>query len=227
MGRGGAQPPGDIVSFDMWTALESAIQGDGQKRNVNRATVRRVAQFARPHRTTIVTFLVLATVLAALGVLSPVLAGRAVDAIVDGDDRSRVVGLAIAIAVVAFAEAGVGLLERIQSSRLGEDIILDLRRQVFAHVQRMPIAFFTRTHTGALVSRLNTDVIGAQRAFTTGLAGVVTNVIALVLTLAVMVGSWEITLLSLVLLRLFVIPARRVGGRSACCSARARSTTPG
>ena len=94
-----------------------------------------------------------------------------------------------AIALVAIADAGVGLLERLESSRLGEGLILDLRRQVFEHVQRMPIAFFTRTHTGALVSRLNNDVIGAQRAFTSALSGVVTNVIALVLTVAVMAAS--------------------------------------
>jgi ABC-type multidrug transport system fused ATPase/permease subunit len=108
----------------------------------------------------------------------------------------------------------VGLFERLQSARLGEGIILDLRSQVFVHVQSMPLAFFTRTRTGALVSRLNNDVIGAQRAFTSALAGVVTNVIALVLTLGVMLSlSWQITLLALVLLPLFVVPARRVGAR--------------
>jgi len=111
-------------------------------------------------------------------------------------------------------DAVVGLAERLQSSRLGEGLIVDLRKQVFGHVQRMPIAFFMRTHTGALVSRLNNDVIGAQRAFTSALSGVVTNVIALVLTLAVMFElSWEITLLSVVLLPVFVIPARRVGSK--------------
>ena len=196
----------------MWMALESAMQDSGDRAAVRRATLRRVALFARPHRRTIVTYLVLATALAGLGVLSPVLAGMAVDAIVESDERRRVVTLALLIAGVAVAEGGMGLLERLQSSRLGEDLILDLRRQVFAHVQRMPVAFFTRTHTGALISRLNNDVIGAQRAFTTGLAGVVTNVIAVVLTLGVMIGlSWQITLLSLLLLPLFVIPARRVG----------------
>ncbi|HEU5083886.1 MAG TPA: ABC transporter ATP-binding protein [Acidimicrobiales bacterium] len=198
--------------MNMWMALESAMQDSGDRAAVRRATLRRVAQFARPHRGVIAGYLVLATTLAGLGVLSPVLAGWVVDAIVGGDDRGRVVVLALVIAGVAVAEAGIGLLERLQSSRLGEDLILDLRRQVFAHVQRMPVAFFMRTHTGALVSRLNNDVIGAQRAFTTGLAGVVTNVIAVVLTLAVMIGlSWQITLLSLLLLPLFVIPARRVG----------------
>ena len=133
----------------MWMALESAMQDSGDGAAVRRATLKRVAVFARPHRSTIVGYLVLATTLASLGVLSPVLAGRAVDGIVEGDDRGRVVTLAILIALVAVAEAAIGLLERLQSSRLGEDLILDLRRQVFAHVQRMPLAFFTRTHTRA------------------------------------------------------------------------------
>ncbi|HEY8057175.1 MAG TPA: ABC transporter ATP-binding protein, partial [Acidimicrobiales bacterium] len=114
----------------------------------------------------------------------------------------------------AVAGSGVGLLGRLESSRLGEGLILDLRQKVFEHVQRMPIAFFTRTHTGALVSRLNNDVIGAQRAFTSALSGVVTNVIALGLTVVVMARlSWLITLLAMVLLPVFVIPARRVGAR--------------
>jgi ABC-type multidrug transport system fused ATPase/permease subunit len=200
---------------NMWMALESAMQQDGNPpRSVSRATTRRVAAFARPQARTIVTFLALATISAVLGVASPVLAGRAVDAIVDHRSTSSVVWLATAIAMVAVVDAGVGLLERLQSSRLGEGLILDLRRRVFEHVQRMPIAFFTRTHTGALVSRLNNDVIGAQRAFTSALSGVVTNVIALVLTVAVMATlSWQITLLALVLLPIFVFPARRVGAR--------------
>ena len=109
-----------------------------------------------------------------------------------------------------------GIAERWQSARIGEGLILDLRRAVFGHVQRMPVAFFTRTRTGALVSRLNNDVIGAQRAFTWTLSGVVSNVIALVLALAVMLRlSWQITLLALVLLPMFVIPARRMGVRLA------------
>ena len=204
-----------MSDFSAWSALQSAMQDDGEHPPVvKRGTWRRVGEFARPHRRTMVTFLVLATVSAALGVLAPILAGRAVDAIVEGDGVSTVVGIAVVIAVVAFLDTGVGLLERLQSSRLGEGLILDLRRKVFDHVQRMPIAFFTRTRTGALVSRLNNDVIGAQRAFTSALSGVVTNVIALVLTLAVMIGlSWQITVLAMLLLPTFVIPARRVGAR--------------
>ena len=200
-----------MSEINTWMALHSAMQDGGSRAKVRRATLRRVASFARPHGTTIVTFLLLATVAAGLGVLSPVLAGQAVDAIVE---RRDVVGLAVLLALVALAESVVGLVERVQSSRLGEDLILDLRRRVYGHVQRMPIAFFTRTHTGALVSRLNNDVIGAQRAFTSALGGVVTNVIALLLTLTVMVRlSWQVTLLALLLLPIFIVPARRVGRR--------------
>ena len=124
--------------------------------------------------------------------------------------------LAGLIAVIAVAEAGVGLVSRWLSARIGEGLILDLRQAVFDHVQKMPIAFFTRTRTGALVSRLNNDVIGAQRAFSDTLSGVVGNLVALALTLAVMLRiSWEITVLALVLLPIFVLPARRMGRRLA------------
>ncbi|MGI9051776.1 MAG: ABC transporter ATP-binding protein [Ilumatobacteraceae bacterium] len=204
-----------MSDFSAWSALQSAMrQQDAPRGGVDRRTWRRVAHFAGPHRRTIVAFLVLATLSAGLGVLAPVLAGRAVDAIVKGDTIGTVVALAVALALVAVVDAGVGLLERVQSSRLGEGLILDLRRRVFEHVQRMPIAFFTRTRTGALVSRLNNDVIGAQRAFTSALSGVVVNVITLVLTLVVMIGlSWQVTLLALVLVPTFILPARRVGAR--------------
>src|SRR5829696_5678463 len=180
-----------MTYFSAWAALRSAMQDDAGRRSVSRETLRRVAVFARPHLNTIVTFLILATIAAVLGVGAPLLAGQAVNAIVEEQSTSLVVTLAILIALVALAAAVVGLVERLQSSRLGEDLILDLRRAVFEHVQRMPVAFFTRTHTGALVSRLNNDVIGAQRAFTSALSGVVTNAIALVLTVAVMLSlSW-------------------------------------
>jgi len=204
-----------MSEISTWMALESAMQqAQTDRRSVSRATVRRVGEFARPHRRTIVVFLVLATISALLGVAAPLLAGRAVNAIVEHHATRTVVLLAVLIAVVTLIDAGVGLLERLKSSQLGEGLILDLRRRVFEHVQRMPIAFFTRTHTGALVSRLNNDVIGAQRAFTSALSGVVTNVIALVLTLGVMLTlSWQVTVLALVLLPMFLIPARRIGAR--------------
>src|SRR5918993_4846740 len=124
--------------------------------------------------------------------------------------------LAVVIALIAVLDAVVGVASRWQSSKVGEGLILDLRRAVFDHVQRMPIAFFTRTRTGALVSRLNNDVIGAQRAFSDTLSGVVSNLVTLTLTLVVMLSlSWQITLLALVLLPVFVWPARRMGHRLA------------
>ena len=204
------------MNFSHWMALESAMQSAQPRRTLSRATLRRILQFARPHRRALVAFIVLSVIGAVLTVLTPVLAGRVVDEITTGRDSGRVVTIALVIALVALLDGAFGLAERWQSARIGEGIILDLRRAVFGHVQRMPVAFFTRTRTGALVSRLNNDVIGAQRAFTWTLSGVVSNVIALLLTLAVMLRlSWSITLLALVLLPVFVIPARRFGARLA------------
>ncbi|MDQ6726366.1 MAG: ABC transporter transmembrane domain-containing protein, partial [Actinomycetota bacterium] len=202
------------MDVNVWMALQSAMEGGAPRRKVTRATLRRVVAFARPHRRALAWFLALSTVGAVLGVATPVLAGRAVDDIVSRRPVGSVVALAALIAALAVLDAGMGLYERLQSSRIGEGLILDLRRAVFDHVQSMPVAFFTRTRTGALVSRLNNDVIGAQRAFTSALSGVLTNVIGLALTLVVMFSlSWEITLLALVILPVFVIPARRVGAR--------------
>jgi ATP-binding cassette, subfamily B, bacterial len=204
------------MGFSHWMALESAMQGDQPRRTFSRETLRRIGAFARPHRRKLIAFLALSVASAVLSVATPVLAGEVVDVIVNNGSESRVIGLAVLIAVIALVDAVVGVAERWQSSRIGEGLILDLRRAVFGHVQRMPVAFFTRTRTGALVSRLNNDVIGAQRAFTWTLSGVVSNAIALVLTLGVMLRlSWQITLLALVLLPLFVVPARRMGSRLA------------
>lgn len=180
------------------------------------ATARRIVRFARPHQRRISGFLLLSIVAAVLGVATPVLAGRVVNDIVGGSAPRTVVLLALAIAGLAVLDAGLGLVIRWLSARIGEGLILDLRTAVFDHVQKMPVAFFTRTRTGALVSRLNNDVIGAQRAFSDTLSGVITNLVTLVLTLAVMLSiSWQITLLALVLLPVFVIPARRAGNRLA------------
>ncbi|WP_037856713.1 ABC transporter ATP-binding protein [Streptomyces sp. NRRL S-31] len=199
-----------------WTQLHSVMTAQSERRPFARATLRRIAAFARPHRAGIARFVLIGVVTALLAVATPVLAGRVVDAIVAGRDSATVVRLSLAIAVVALAEAGLGILGRRLSATLGEGLILDLRTAVFDHVQRMPVAFFTRTRTGALVSRLNNDVIGAQRAFANTLSGVVSNLVTLVLTLAVMLTlSWQITLLALVLLPVFVLPARRMGGRMA------------
>ncbi|SDH08480.1 ABC-type multidrug transport system, ATPase and permease component [Lentzea fradiae] len=183
---------------------------------VRRGTLRRVLTFARPHRAKLVVFLLLTVIASVLAVSTPLLAGRVVDAIVGGSAPSVVVWLAVVIAVIAVVDAGLGVVERWQSTRIGEGLIYDLRRAVFGHVQKMPVAFFTRTRTGALVSRLNNDVIGAQRAFTSTLSGFVTNIIQLVLSLGVMFTlSWQVTALALVLLPVFVLPAKRMGRRMA------------
>ncbi|GAB3141737.1 ABC transporter ATP-binding protein [Amycolatopsis stemonae] len=199
-----------------WALLSSAMRANDVPKGLTRGTLKRVARFARPHWRRLLAFLVLTVVSAVLAVTTPVLAGKVVDAIVAGRDLPLVVWLAVVIALLAVADAGFGLIERWQSARIGEGIIYDLRRAVFEHVQRMPIAFFTRTRTGALVSRLNNDVIGAQRTFTATLSGLVTNTIQLVLSLAVMLTlSWQVTLIALVLLPIFVVPARRLGRRMA------------
>jgi ATP-binding cassette subfamily C protein len=199
-----------------WTQLHSVMNATQDRRPLARDTLRRVGAFARPHRRRITQFVLLSVMTALLAVATPILAGRVVDAIVSGSHSGRVTTLAVLIALIALAEAGLGLLSRWLSANLGEGLILDLRTAVFDHVQRMPVAFFTRTRTGALVSRLNNDVIGAQRAFSNTLSGVVGNIVTLLLTLAVMLTlSWQITLLALVLLPVFVVPARRIGTRMA------------
>ncbi|WP_435817702.1 ABC transporter ATP-binding protein [Micromonospora parva] len=198
-----------------WMSLHHAMNAQDE-RPLSRATLKRIAQFARPHRALIIRFLLLSVVTAVLTVAAPVLAGRVVDAIVDGAESGVVIRFAVLIAVIALAEAGLGLVTRFLSASIGEGLIVQLRTAVFDHVQRMPVAFFTRTRTGALVSRLNNDVIGAQRAFSDTLSSVVGNAVTLMLTLGVMLTfSWQITLLALVLLPIFVLPARRMGSRLA------------
>ncbi|WP_295016355.1 ABC transporter ATP-binding protein [uncultured Micrococcus sp.] len=179
-------------------------------------TVRRTVAFAGQYRARLVVFVIASVVGAMLGVASPVLAGDVVNAITGSRDSGLIVRLALLIALVAVADAVVGVFTKWLSAGLGERVIYDLRTRVFDHVQRMPVAFFQRTRTGALVSRLNNDVIGAQSAISRTLSGVVANVVSLALTLGVMLAtSWQITLLALVLLPLFLIPARWVGGRLA------------
>jgi ATP-binding cassette, subfamily B, bacterial len=199
-----------------WNQLYRRMSAPDERRAFTAATARRIFEFARPHRRKLIGFIVLSVAGAALAVATPVLAGRVVDAIVAGSEPRVVVLLALVIAGVAVLDAAMGLVTRWLSSSIGEALILDLRTAVFDHVQRMPIAFFTRTRTGALVSRLNNDVIGAQRAFSSTLSGVVGNLVMLVLTLVVMLGiSWRVTLLAMVLLPVFVVPARRMGNRLA------------
>ena len=199
-----------------WMSMYHAMNAQDDRRPFRRQTLRRIATFAGPHRRQLALFLVLSVVTAVLAVATPLLAGRVVDAIVESQPMRVVTGLAVLIAGIALAEAALGLLTRFLSASIGEGLILDLRTTVFDHVQRMPIAFFTRTHTGALVSRLNTDVIGAQRAFSDTLSGLVSNLVTLLLTLVVMIGiSWQVTVLALLLLPVFVLPARRMGSRLA------------
>ncbi|NUT33906.1 MAG: ABC transporter ATP-binding protein [Hamadaea sp.] len=202
-----------------WGMMRSLREEEAVKQHkLTRGTFARVMRFAQPYRRDIVIFLITIVVAAAIGVATPVLAGDVVNVITAGGSSAggEVIRLALIIAGLAIVNAGLSLVQRWYSSRIGEGIIYNLRSQVYDHVQRMPLQFFTRTQTGALVSRLNNDVLGAQRAFTSTLSGVVSNVIQLVLTAGVMLSlNWQITALSLVLLPVFILPARRVGRRLA------------
>jgi ATP-binding cassette subfamily B protein len=207
------------MSMSGWATLRSIQNADRvAEHQLHRGTSRRILRYARPYRRDIAVFLLTVVLSAGIGVGTPLLAGDVINAITDGGSGAGalIVRLALAIGGLAVADAFLSLVQRWYSARIGEGIILDLRTRVYDHVQRMPLQFFTRTQTGALVSRLNNDVTGAQRAFTSTLSGVVSNVIQLVLTAAVMFTlSWQITALSLVMLPVFIIPARRVGKRLA------------
>ena len=199
-----------------WQSLYTTMHAEQDQRPFSPAALRRIAGFARPHGRRILVFIMTSVLIAVVTVSTPLLAGRVVDAIVGGQAPRVVIVLAAVIAAIALAEAGLGLAQRWFSANIGEGLILDLRTAVYDHVQRMPIAFFGRTRTGALVSRLNNDVIGAQRAFSETLSGVVSNVVTLALAAIAMVAlSWQVTLATLVLLPLFVLPARRLGARLA------------
>ncbi|GAB2852695.1 ABC transporter ATP-binding protein [Actinocorallia aurea] len=177
-------------------------------------TVRRIVTYARPYKRDMAWFLGLNAVSAAIGVAGPLMMKPIIDQGVVPGNLAVVIWLAVGLAVLALLDAVLSLGQRWYSARVGEGLIYDLRTQVFDHVQRMPVAFFVRAQTGALVSRLNSDVIGAQRALTTTLSSVVSNVISLVLVLITMFYlSWPITLIALVLLPVFIIPAKIVGRR--------------
>ena len=183
---------------------------------LGRETLRRVLAFARPYRAPLTVFLVLLVIDAAAGAATPLLFRSLIDDGIARGDSRLVVLLAAAAAGLALVSAGLTVAERWISARVGEGLILDLRTAVFDHVQRMPLAFFARTRTGALVQRLNGDVLGAQQAFTSTLQTVVSNGLTIVFTLAAMFAmSWQLTLLSLVLLPAFVLPARYFGRRLA------------
>jgi ATP-binding cassette, subfamily B, bacterial len=181
-----------------------------------RDTLRRVVGFAGPHRGPTTLFLLLTVVDASLVVVSPLVMKGIVDQGILKDDIGLVVALAGLMAAVAVVDALLAVAMGYLSSRIGEGLIYDLRTEVFGHVQRQSLAFFTRTQTGALVSRLNNDVIGAQRAFTSTLSGAVSNVISVVVVGVAMIAlSWQITLLCLVLFPLLYLCSRWVGNRLA------------
>jgi ATP-binding cassette, subfamily B, bacterial len=183
-----------------------------------RGTARRVWAFARPYRGTIALFLTAIVVAALLALVPPLVVRRIIDVAIPeaqaSGDRSPIWWLAAIAVIAALADAALQIVQRWCSARVGEGLIADLRRSLYAKVQRLPIAFFTRTPTGAITSRLNNDVVGAQSALTSTLGSVVSNVIVLVTTLAAMLAlEWRLTLLALVVLPLFIVPARRVGRR--------------
>jgi ATP-binding cassette subfamily B protein len=176
-------------------------------------TVRRVAGYARPYRRELSIFMVATALDAVVTVAVPLLLGRIVNAI-ELKQTEVVLGIAVGVAGLALLDAALGLGQRWYSARVGEGLIYDLRTSVFQHVQRQPVAFFTRAQTGSLVSRLNSDVIGAQQAITSTLSGVVSNALSLVLVLAAMLYlSWVVTVAALVLLPVFILPARALGRR--------------
>ena len=198
-----------------WAAL-GGIRRSKEQESLKPGTIRRAWSFIAQYRTRLILYLVVSALGAVLTVVSPILAGDVVNAIVEGSDVHIVINLALLIAGVAILEAILNVISRWQSASLGERTIYDLRTKVFDHVQKMPIAFFTRARTGALVSRLNNDVIGAQTAIARTLPTVVMNVVTLGVTLVVMfTTSWQITLVSLLLLPVFLLPARTIGHRIA------------
>jgi ATP-binding cassette subfamily B protein len=204
-----------VAGHSAWTAVRSYSRDQSVgARRLKPGTRRRVLSYARRYRGLIAMFLALVILDAVFVVVTPLLLKQIVDRGVSVGNRSVVVQLSVLIAALAVVDALAGLAQRWYSSRIGEGLIINLRTEVFGHVLRQPIAFFTRAQTGALVSRLNSDVIGAQQAFTSTLAGVVSNVVSLLLVGGAMFYlSWPITVTALLLVPVFLFPARRVGAR--------------
>lgn len=183
-------------------------------RRFERETLRRVLGFTRLYRRLLVGFLVMVILAAIVGALPPLIFRALLNTIVDGGTNTRVGLLAAGAVGLAVASAGLTLAQRWFSAKVGEGLIHDLRVQLFDHVQRLPLAFFTRTQTGALLTRMNNDVIGAQQAVTTTLGTVISNVITVVVTLSFMLAlEWRLTILTLVVLPAFIFPARHIGRR--------------
>ena len=175
-------------------------------------TVKRIASYAKPYKTYITVFLITVVIEACLIVTSPLLLRELIDKGVIPKDGALVTKLALAVAFIAIFDSLISIVGRWFSARIGEGLIYDLRSEVFEHVQKQSVAFFTRTQTGALISRINSDVIGAQQAFTATLSGVLSNSVSLVLVVGTMlVLSWQITIVSLLLLPLFLVPTKWVG----------------
>jgi ATP-binding cassette subfamily B protein len=200
-----------------WHTMRSLTRDSSvAQRKLAPGTARRVVSYAGPYKSQIGVVLALVVLDSALVVATPLLLGEIVDKGVIPKHSDVVVRLSLIIAALAILDGVLTLAQRWYSSRIGEGLIFDLRTQVFTHVLKQPIAFFTRAQTGALVSRLNNDVIGAQQAFTSTLSGVVSNVVSLLFIITAMAAkSWELTLAALVLLPFFLIPARVMGGRLA------------
>ena len=195
------------MSFRSLTADQSV-----KNQKLKPGTLKRIADFAIPYKVLLAFFLITVVIDAFLIVATPLLLRRLIDEGVIPKNTELVTNLAIAVGVIAIADALFSMAGRWFSSRIGEGLIYDLRKQIFEHVQRQSIAFFTRTQTGALISRLNSDVIGAQQAFTSTLSGVISNLLGLILVAITMLTlSWQITLISLVLLPVFLIPTKWVG----------------
>lgn len=199
----------------MWMSFRTLTQDQSVKdQKLKPGTVKRIASYALPYKKNLLLFLITVIIDALLVVTTPLLLRRLIDDGVIPGKSSLVTQLALLVGVIAIADAIFSMIGRWFSARIGEGLIYDLRTQVFSHIQRQSIAFFTRTQTGALISRINSDVIGAQQAFTTTLSGLVSNVLTLTLVVATMlVLSWQITIVSLLLLPLFLIPTKWVGRR--------------
>ncbi len=200
-----------------WGMMRSYTRDqDVAQHRLKPGTARRVMGYAKPYSRAIVVFLVLVVIAASLAAATPLILRELIDKGVVRQDRAVVIEFSLLVALLALFDAVLTLVQRWYSSRIGEGLIYDLRTEVFAHVLRQPIAFFTRAQTGALVSRLNTDVIGAQQAFTSTMSGVVSNAVSLVLIVTTMAYmSWPLTLAALALLPFFLIPARLMGRRLA------------
>ena len=198
-----------------WQAYRSLTRdGSVSGKKVNRQLVRRILGYARNYRRLIIFFLITLVFTSLLSVAQPLMIPRLVDDGINQGNRQVVTVMALIIGLLAIVDAGLGLVGRWFSARIGEGLIYDLRTEVYDHVQQQSVAFFTRAQTGALISRLNSDVIGAQQAFTSTLGGVLGNLISVVIVLTAMfLLSWQVTLVSLILVPLFLIPARWMGRR--------------